>query len=81
MILNFILSSIALQAGEHWLTSIVSLMVIFGLFLIINWTFQSDKKVYFEEQSRIPLNDDTQAEKKLLAQQGKNPLNYEQFDA
>lgn len=81
MILNIILTTIALLPDEHWLTSVVSLMVIFGLFMIITWTFQSEKKVYFEEQSKIPLNDDTPAEKRLLAQQRKKPLNYDRFDA
>jgi len=71
MILNFILTNIALLPDENWLNSAVNLMLIFGLFMIINATFQSDNKVYFEEQGRIPLNDNMLAEKHCNA---KNPI-------
>lgn len=81
MILNTILTLIALQPDERWLNSVVSLVVIFGLFLIINWVLRSENKVYFEQQSLIPLNDDTAAEKRLLNHRAKNPLNYQHFDA
>ena len=81
MILNVILTNITLLPDEKWQSSAISLMLIFGFFMIISSIFQREKKVYFEVQSRIPLNDDTLAEKKLLAQQKKKAVNSDRFDA
>mgnify|MGYP003624232035 CR=1 FL=1 len=81
MILKLILTNITLLPDESWQSSVISLILIFGFFMIINSIFQAEKKVYFEQQSRIPLNDDTPIEKRLLAQQNKNNLNYDRLDA
>ncbi|MCX4186882.1 hypothetical protein [Methylophaga sp. OBS4] len=81
MILKVLVTSLVFLSNSSLLSLAISLAILFGLFIIICWTFQIDKQASFEEQSKIPVNDDTPAEKQLFAQERHRSAGFKRFDA